>query len=278
MAASNATRAVGKVSPLSPKRRKQSGTCGCPHPRWATHGVPSEEECPLHMSGGRTPSSNYQEIRDELRARASTFTAIPIPKVIARIDSHHMTTRACPHRHRPPTRRHRRRRPPRRNHRCRLVIRPHRRTFCHLRPPARHPPLHLHAGNPARILSVLGYDAPSPAESGKRQASPAKAATGMQKKSSNSHADTSKAAAHGERISCSLRRNCRQPRASRLRHRLPRGAGHEIPLRRKSRPVNTPAKYTLPPYRQTPAHHPLPICETADTTALEKSQTGRAPR
>ena len=91
-------RAVGKVASLVAKAQEAgiSGTCGIAHTRWATHGVPSEKNAHPHMSGERIAVvhngiiENYQEIRDELRARGYTFHSDTDTEVIAHlIDSHY---------------------------------------------------------------------------------------------------------------------------------------------------------------------------------------------
>ena len=91
-------RAVGKVASLVAKVQEEqlSGTSGIAHTRWATHGVPSERNAHPHMSGERIAVvhngiiENYQEIRDELRARGYTFHSDTDTEVIAHlIDSHY---------------------------------------------------------------------------------------------------------------------------------------------------------------------------------------------
>ena len=91
-------RAVGKVASLVAKVQEEqlSGTSGIAHTRWATHGVPSERNAHPHMSGDRIAVvhngiiENYQEIRDELRARGYTFHSDTDTEVIAHlIDSHY---------------------------------------------------------------------------------------------------------------------------------------------------------------------------------------------
>ena len=91
-------RAVGKVASLVAKADTANihGHSGIAHTRWATHGVPSEANAHPHMSGERVAVvhngiiENYQEIRDELRARGYTFHSDTDTEVIAHlIDSHY---------------------------------------------------------------------------------------------------------------------------------------------------------------------------------------------
>lgn len=85
-------RAQGKVIELSDKLLAQplTGKTGISHTRWATHGVPSEQNAHPHVSGPVAVVhngiiENYAEIRDELTSRGYQFTSDTDTEVVAHL-------------------------------------------------------------------------------------------------------------------------------------------------------------------------------------------------
>ncbi len=92
------TRRVGKVQELqnaldeSPVR----ADIGISHTRWATHGVPNETNAHPHMSGDDIAIvhngiiENYEELRDDLKAKGYEFVTDTDTEVVAHRISHHL--------------------------------------------------------------------------------------------------------------------------------------------------------------------------------------------
>jgi len=92
------TRRAGKVQELqnaldeSPVR----ADIGISHTRWATHGVPNETNAHPHMSGDAIAIvhngiiENYEELRDDLKAKGYEFVTDTDTEVVAHRISHHL--------------------------------------------------------------------------------------------------------------------------------------------------------------------------------------------
>lgn len=89
------TRRVGKVKELENALLQQPavGLLGIAHTRWATHGVPSEENAHPHMSGSDIAVvhngiiENFQELKDELMQKGYSFSSETDTEVIAHLIS-----------------------------------------------------------------------------------------------------------------------------------------------------------------------------------------------
>ncbi len=84
-------RRVGKVQELADalEENPTRGEVGISHTRWATHGMPSELNAHPHMSGGNVAIvhngiiENYEELREDLKAKGYEFTSDTDTEVIA---------------------------------------------------------------------------------------------------------------------------------------------------------------------------------------------------
>ena len=72
-------------------RRALAGTTGISHTRWATHGAPTEDNAHPHTSGGEIAVvhngiiENFEELRDQLKARGYKFVTQTDTEVIAHL-------------------------------------------------------------------------------------------------------------------------------------------------------------------------------------------------
>ena len=85
-------RSTGRVAELEKLAQGEglSGALGIAHTRWATHGVPSEENAHPHVSGGISVVhngiiENHDTMRDMLRAKGYVFTSDTDTEVIAHL-------------------------------------------------------------------------------------------------------------------------------------------------------------------------------------------------
>lgn len=86
-------RELGKVAALAEAMDQEplAGVMGIAHTRWATHGVPSQENAHPHMSGDRLAVvhngiiENFQELRDSLRSEGYSFTSQTDTEVVAHL-------------------------------------------------------------------------------------------------------------------------------------------------------------------------------------------------
>jgi glucosamine--fructose-6-phosphate aminotransferase (isomerizing) len=92
------TRRVGKVQELvnALDENPVSGLTGISHTRWATHGVPNEDNAHPHMSGARIAIvhngiiENYEDLREVLKTEGFEFSSDTDTEVIAHRIAYHM--------------------------------------------------------------------------------------------------------------------------------------------------------------------------------------------
>lgn len=96
-------RAEGKLVNLQTVLNENplGGTTGIGHTRWATHGVPSENNAHPHMGDSTAIVhngiiENYQELRDELTGKGVTFTSETDTEVVAHIISAYLAEGLSP--------------------------------------------------------------------------------------------------------------------------------------------------------------------------------------
>jgi glucosamine--fructose-6-phosphate aminotransferase (isomerizing) len=92
------TRRVGKVQELQKALDENPvrANIGISHTRWATHGVPNETNAHPHMSGDEIAIvhngiiENYEELRDDLKAKGYEFFTDTDTEVVAHRITHHL--------------------------------------------------------------------------------------------------------------------------------------------------------------------------------------------
>jgi len=95
-------RSTGRVAELARLAHEHglSGNLGIAHTRWATHGVPSENNAHPHVSRGVSVAhngiiENHDEIRGKLQAKGYEFVTETDTEVIAHLVHSHYAAAAC---------------------------------------------------------------------------------------------------------------------------------------------------------------------------------------